>query len=185
MRVEDEPYIHYNKGSVVMYALQDYLGEDVVNSALRRFRDENAFKGPPYPTTVDLVSEIRKSTPAEHQHVIEDLFETITLYDNRAVKATMKDLGGEEHAVHIEALAHKYRADELGEETEIPLDDTIDVGVLDKDNNVLALEKLHVTGEHVEATLRVHGAVDMAGIDPRNMLIDRKPTDNVVKVQKE
>ena len=27
--VENQPYIHYRKGSVVMYALKDYLGEDV------------------------------------------------------------------------------------------------------------------------------------------------------------
>ena len=37
-RVENQPYIHYRKGSLVMYALQDYLGEETVNRAIRAFR---------------------------------------------------------------------------------------------------------------------------------------------------
>ena len=31
---ENQDYIHYRKGSVVMYALKDYLGEDVVDKVL-------------------------------------------------------------------------------------------------------------------------------------------------------
>src|SRR6185369_13930027 len=38
-RVENQDYIHYRKGSLVMYALADYIGEDTLNSVLRRFRD--------------------------------------------------------------------------------------------------------------------------------------------------
>src|SRR5678815_444048 len=44
-RVENQPYIHYQKGSLVMYALQDYIGEDNLNRAIREFRDQYAFKG--------------------------------------------------------------------------------------------------------------------------------------------
>ena len=33
-RVENQPYIHYRKGAVVMYLLQDRLGEDRVNAML-------------------------------------------------------------------------------------------------------------------------------------------------------
>ena len=37
MRVENQDYIHYRKGSLVMYALRDEIGEGVVNRALRGF----------------------------------------------------------------------------------------------------------------------------------------------------
>jgi len=50
-KVEGQAYIHYGKGSLVMYALQDYLGEAKVNAAIKEFRDANAYRGPPYPTT--------------------------------------------------------------------------------------------------------------------------------------
>ena len=36
-RVENQPYIHYRKGSLVMYALRDYIGEDAMNAALGSF----------------------------------------------------------------------------------------------------------------------------------------------------
>ena len=35
-RVENQPYIHYRKGSLAMYALQDYIGEDAVEPRARR-----------------------------------------------------------------------------------------------------------------------------------------------------
>jgi len=50
-KVEGQAYIHYGKGSLVMYALQDYLGEAKVNAAIKEFRDANAYRGPPYPST--------------------------------------------------------------------------------------------------------------------------------------
>ncbi|MEO0815553.1 MAG: M1 family aminopeptidase, partial [Myxococcota bacterium] len=43
-RVEDQQYIHYRKGSLVMYALQDRVGEAVVNRSLKRFLEEWAYK---------------------------------------------------------------------------------------------------------------------------------------------
>jgi aminopeptidase N len=36
-QVENQQYIHYRKGSVVMYALRDLIGEDKVNAALAKF----------------------------------------------------------------------------------------------------------------------------------------------------
>ena len=63
----NQGYIHYNKGAMVMYALQDYIGEDKVNEAIRDFLKVYAFKGPPYPTSLDLESYFRKVTPPQYQ----------------------------------------------------------------------------------------------------------------------
>ena len=38
-----------SKGSLVMYALQDYIGEDKLNQAIRTFRDAHALQGPALP----------------------------------------------------------------------------------------------------------------------------------------
>ena len=59
-RVENQPYIHYRKGAVVMYLLQERLGEDAVDRALSRFLARFRFKGAPYLRSVDLVEEFRK-----------------------------------------------------------------------------------------------------------------------------
>ncbi len=94
-RVENQDYIHYRKGSLVMYALQDYIGEDKVNQALRAFRDATCVQGPALPQLdANWSQNLRKVTPAELQYVIDDMFETITLYDNRAVSAKAHALPG-------------------------------------------------------------------------------------------
>ena len=70
-----------------MYALQDYIGEDKVNAAIREFLKHYAFKGPPYPTSLDLEGYFQKVTPPQYQYLFDDLFQNITLYDDRAVSA--------------------------------------------------------------------------------------------------
>ena len=48
-RVENQPYIHYHKGSLVMYALQDYIGEDKVNQRDPRVPRRARVQGPAVP----------------------------------------------------------------------------------------------------------------------------------------
>jgi ABC-2 type transport system permease protein len=182
-RVENQPYIHYRKGSLVMYALQDYIGEENLNRAIRAFRDEHAFKGPPYPNTPQLLAHIRAVTPPHLQYVIDDLFETITLYDNHATSATAKALPDGRYEVTLKVAARKLRADALGKETDATLADWIDIGVLDADNKALFLEKRKIDRETMEFTVVVDGKPARAGIDPYNKLIDRRPKDNTVAVE--
>ncbi|MBS0319151.1 MAG: hypothetical protein JSR18_01305 [Proteobacteria bacterium] len=181
-RVEDQAYIHYRKGSLVMYALADAIGEERLNRAIRRFRDDYAFKGPPYPTTTQFLKYVREETPPQWQYLIDDLFETITLYDNRAVRAEARPLAGGRYAVTLSVIAKKRRADELGKETDVPLADWIDVGVLDAEGNPLYLEKKHIESNEATFTVEVAGKPARAGIDPLNKLIDRDPKDNTVAV---
>jgi hypothetical protein len=182
-RVENQPYIHYRKGSVVMYALQDYIGEDNLNRAIHAFRDETAFKGPPYPNTTQLLAHIRAVTPPQLQYVIDDMFETITLYDNRATEAKAKALPDGRYEVTMKVVARKRKADELGKESDAPLADWIDIGVLDADNKPLFLEKKKIDHEETEFTVIVDRLPARAGIDPYNKLIDRRPKDNTIAIE--
>ncbi len=86
--VENQPYIHYQKGSLVYFALRDYIGEVAMNRGLHNFLGKWAFQGPPYPTARDLYAELDAVTPDSLKYVLTDLFEEITLFDNKAVSAT-------------------------------------------------------------------------------------------------
>ena len=181
-RVENQPYIHYRKGSLVFYALQDYIGEDKLNQAIRGFRDAHAFKGPPYPSSEELIARIREVTPPEMQYLIEDLFERIVVYDNRAVSATMKPLADGKWEVTMKVVAKKRVADSLGKESDLPIDDLIDIGVIDANGDAIAVEKKRITSEESSFTMTVDKRPAKAGIDPLNKLIDRKPGDNAIVV---
>ncbi|HZS59475.1 MAG TPA: M1 family aminopeptidase, partial [Gemmatimonadaceae bacterium] len=185
MLVENQQYIHYNKGSLVFFALRDYIGEDSLNSALHRFLHDKAFQNPPYTNTVEFLPYVKAVTPDSLQYVIHDLFETITLYDNKATAATAKRRADGQYDVHLTFDAKKLRADSLGGQTEIPIADYIDVGVFgepSKGNKLgkpLAVRKVHVTQPTMTVDFVVRELPLKAGIDPFNKLIDRTPEDNV------
>ncbi|MES1265521.1 MAG: hypothetical protein ABUU24_07700, partial [Variovorax sp.] len=164
-------------------ALADYIGEDKVNQALRRFRDAHAFKGPPYPNTTEFLRDLRDVTPAQYQYVIDDMFESITLYDNRTVSADAKALADGRYEVTLKVAAKKLHADGLGKESEVPLADWIDIGVLDADGKPLALDRRRIDRDTGDFTIVVDGKPARAGIDPLNKLIDRNPRDNTQPVQ--
>ena len=49
-RVENQDYIHYRKGSLVMYALADYIGEDKVNRRCAGSATRTRSRARPTPT---------------------------------------------------------------------------------------------------------------------------------------
>ena len=184
-RNENQPYIHYRKGSLAMYALQDAIGEDNVDRALASYIKKVAFQEPPYTISRELLAEFRAVTPPEFQYLITDLFETITLWENRAISAVYKEKGNGHYEVTLKVSAKKLRADEDGKQTEIPMDDFVDIGVLGADDAPLYLKKHRVKTGETTLTIEVTGKPLKAGIDPVIKLIDRRPDDNVVPVTTE
>jgi len=179
---ENQDYVHYRKGSLALYLLADLLGEETVNGALRGLLQEHAFKGAPYPTVLALVDALRAVTPLDKAYLIDDLFEHIVLYENRADSATARRRPDGKYEVTIKAHAGKVHADELGGEKPAALKDYIEFGVDDRNGTPLLRERRLVERANPSVTLVVDGRPARAGIDPDNKLIDRKPTDNMVPV---
>ena len=185
-----QQYIFYNKGSVVMYLLQQRLGEDAVDRALARFDAAWKFKGPPYLRSVDLINEFRKEakTP-EQQQLITDLFERITVYDlNVSDAVTHKD--GDGWTTTLTIAADKSYADAKGKETKVPLREPIEVGLFtarpglgafsSKNVVVMGLRPIHSGVQTM--TLHTKAKPTFAGIDPYNYYVDRNSEDNVKDV---
>ncbi len=178
VRVENQPYVHYQKGGIVLYALADYIGEDRLNSALKKYLAKTAFQGPPYTTARELVAALREETPADLQHLIDDWFEHVTLYDLRATSATYSKRADGKFEVSLDVYAKKFHAGELGEETPVPVREQLEIGVFDAKGEALYLEKHTIAGEQARVSVVVDREPHKAGVDPLNKLIDRKPNDN-------
>ena len=179
---ENQQYIHYQKGSLVFYALKDYIGEDSLNAALSRFVKDYAFKDGPYPTSVDFLSYIYKVTPDSMRYVVADLFEHITLFNNKTnALSALKQPNGT-WKVNLETECHKYRADSIGNEQEINMKDWMDVGVYTTGSNgkdsLIWLEKRRMTKGINRFEITVSPEPTRAGIDPLHILIDRNSGDN-------
>ena len=187
-RVENQQYIHYNKGSLVMYLLQDRLGEDSVNRALRAMLAKYRFKGAPYSRSVELVDAFRREakTP-EDQALITDLFERIAVYDLRVQepKAVRRADGRWDVTVPVEA--HKFYAAGKGEEKEAKLVDRIPIGLFTAEpgqgkfdrRNVIMMERQPIRSGKQVFRFITDKKPTHAGVDPYNFYIDRNSEDNV------
>ena len=187
--VENQGYIHYRKGSLVMYALRDHVGEEALNAALKRYVEAVGFQEPPYTWSREFLSFVREAVPPGMESIIEDLFETITLYDNRLVAASYEPGPDDTWVVNLEVESRKFRADGEGVETEIAVDDWIDIAVFGErepgsspDGKLLALEKRRIEAAETVFELVVDEEPQRAGIDPFTKLIDRNPDNNVASV---
>src|SRR5579862_9345781 len=201
--VQREPYVWYQKGGQVLYTLADYIGEDKLNLALHNFlmqyryanannqvdthdhtRDAEAIDEP-YPDTRLLVDAIRAQTPPDLQYLVDDGFNRIVIYDNKALSATWQKTTDGKYRVTLAVQARKSQADGNGAETRMPLSDYIEIGVFSgkKDQEKpLYLKKEKFNEEHKTFVITVDQQPTLAGIDPYNKLIDRISDDNMIDV---
>ncbi|MBL6689519.1 MAG: hypothetical protein ISP91_03915 [Pseudomonadales bacterium] len=186
--VENQPYIHYRKGSVAMYALKDYIGEDKVNAALNKMLEDYAFKGPPYPTTLDFLADLRQSAGAEHEALITDLLQKIVLFDLKVDEVAVTEQDDGRFEVTMDVSLAKFEADGEGQETEVDVSGLFDIALLgERDeetdlHEVISIEKYQIDEKSDTITIVSDVKPHAVGIDPFNKLIDRNPDDNIKSV---
>ncbi|GGG33290.1 M1 family aminopeptidase [Bizionia arctica] len=180
-QVENQGYIHYGKGSVILYALQDYIGEENVNLAMKNFLEEYRYKKPPYPTSLDFIRHLEPQVPDSLQYLVTDWFKEITLYDNRLKEANYKILDNGKYEVTLEIESSKIKSDSLGVETITPINDWIDIGFfMDTDEEKLYHQKrVKFNKQETFITVQLDSLPVKAAIDPRHILIDRVYSDNI------
>src|SRR5690606_36476900 len=175
--VENQQYIHYQKASVVFYALKEYIGEAALNQALRDYIKQVDFQEPPYTISTELYEHLKRATPERYQYLLADMSEKITLYDNRATSATVRERDDGKWELTLGVQVRKLYADGKGNETEAEqLAHWIEVGAYAKDDDgaderVLKLELMQFDGSSDTVTLVLDERPTRAGIDPRHLLV--------------
>ena len=183
-KVENQQYIHYKKGSLVFYALQDYIGEGTLNAVLKQFLLDKGFQQPPYTTSQEFVDALGKALDPKWQSLLDDFFWKITLFDNRLTDASAKKLPNGKYEVTLQVHAGKVHVDGTGGETAAKPDLPIEVGVFaaskgnGRDGTPLYLEKRLLPDGDSTVTVIVDGLPALAGVDPYNELIDKVSSDN-------
>ena len=174
-------YILYQKGGIVMHSLNKYLGEDSVNHALKRFVERYAFKGPPYPTTLDLLACIRQSTPDSLQYFITDAFQKITIYDNK-ISEVGSTKTGNKYTLALTIDSKKFYADSSGKETLVPSANYMEVGVYKTPKSKPEISTFKIASGISKISIAVDCQYYKVVLDPRLLLIDKKLDDNEIKV---
>lgn len=203
---ENQQYIHYNKGSLALYTLSDYIGENNMNNALKKYIEKAAYQEAPYTNSIEFVSYLNEATPDSLKYMIDDMFKTITLYDNRVKNFTSKKLSNGKYEVTINAQVSKYRSDAKGKRSfqnaygktltfkgkgekyavdSYPLSDYVEVGIFGEQKvkgktkeKQLYLKKHKINKIDNKFVIIVDEKPIEVGIDPYNKLIDTNSEDN-------
>lgn len=183
---ENQQYIHYNKGSMVMYALRDYLGEDTLNAALARYIKKVAYQEPPYTTALQFYDFIVAATPDSLRNTVADLFERIVVYDNSVKNWSYRKTPSGTYKVTALLNCEKTSSDSLGKGQEITPSDWIDIGVFyasakgDDSRKAGFLKKIKVVKKEQRIELEVPEEPVKLGIDPYYKLIDKNTGNNIM-----
>ncbi|HEX9172267.1 MAG TPA: M1 family aminopeptidase [Telluria sp.] len=185
VRVENQDYIHYRKGSLIFYRLRDEIGEEALNRALKRFLQDKGYQESPFTTSAELLAYIRAEAPKDKQALITDMFEKIVFYDNRVTEAKATKRADGQWDVTMKLHLAEMEADGKGKETPRVYDEPVEIGIFarakgakEQDERVLLLEKRVLKGENPTVTVTVKEQPFDVGVDPYNKMIDRVSRDN-------
>ena len=178
--VENQGYIHYGKGSVILYALQEMIGQDSVNAALASFLKEFRYKEPPYPNSLDFTRHLEPRVPDTLKYLLDDWVRKITLYDFRLAEVEQKE-SGSAFEIQVDLKAYKYHADTLGLEQAAPLNEWVEIGFYrdSEEKDLIETRMVKVKDENSTYTFKLKEATTKVAIDPRRIYIERDIKDNV------
>ncbi len=194
MNNDSQTYVWYRKGGLVLYGLQDLIGEKTLNNAFKAYTQAAGMREEaPFTTTLEWFDFMKAATPPEFQYYLEDSFKKITLYTNKVTKATYKKIAGGKYEVTLEVESAKNYFDGNGKllgKGDKP--NMLEIAVFDNDgknkNGMTVKSPLVIRKEWVNPgkstfTFTTNKLPIKAGIDPYNKMIDRVPDDNLMPVE--
>jgi ABC-2 type transport system permease protein len=184
-----DPYAAYRKGPFALFAMSEYMGEERVNLAFRRLLEKHGSGAPPLPTSLDLYRELQAVTPDSLQYLLHDLFAANTLWELETERVTAKQTEAGGWQVTLSVRARKVTVDPAGVETEVPMDEWVEVGVFAPTEQGADFgETLHLQMHRIRSgeqtiTVTVPREPSDAGVDPFHVLIELERLDNVDEVE--
>jgi ABC-2 type transport system permease protein len=189
LRAENQQYIHYRKGSIVMLALRDRIGEQNMNKALKALIAKYKFSDTVQATTLDLVATLKSVALQQDHAFIDTQFNQISIYDLKIVDTVVNKQKVDEYSVTLTVSATQFEADGKGEETEQPFDEFVDIILFSEDpndfsikNKIVYRQKHRLTSGQNTITIATKSPFSYVGIDPFVRFIDRDSGDNVRKL---
>ncbi len=175
---ENQSYLHYNKGLLSMYVLKEAVGEDALNTAIRKFADQVRYQEPPFTTSVAFVESLKADLGAQHGALIDDLFNRVVLYDNRIQSHQLTEHADGSVTVDLEILGRKIDVDEKGQQKDIDFTLDLEFAARDaKDKTLQAQRHVIKTGVN-KIQLKFAQKPKTLALDPLNMWIDLNREDN-------
>ncbi|OBQ55511.1 ABC transporter permease [Tamlana sp. s12] len=190
---DTQSYVWYRKGGLILYALQDYIGESQLNSGFKAYADATKFSESPFTTSIEWYDYIKSVTPDSIHYYLEDSFEKITLYSNKTTEAKYKKINDKTYEVTLQVESKKEYFGGNGELLATSSEpNLLDIAIFDHDEKnkkgmtvkkPLLIKKLWVKPGKSTLTFTTNKLPIKAGIDPYNKMIDMIPDDNLIPLE--
>jgi hypothetical protein len=173
----DQPYLFYGKGTLVLEALRGLLGADRMDAVLRDFYRENA--GPDgHATSAALFARLEAAAPEAARERVHAWLDEVVLYELKLTAATVRPLPGGRYEVTLEITAGMRKADARGHESEAPLDEPVPLAIYGEDGQALLQATRRLTSGVNQVRLVVDAKPSSAAVDPALTRIERDVSDN-------
>ncbi len=190
-----QQFLVYNKASWVFWGLRNYAGTETVQTAVRKFLEEHGTSGPPYPTTLELVSQLKETLGPDYHQLIKDYFDKITFWELKIEDDVDVTANGEKFDVSLPiSVDKKYAARKDGKETSITempgidLNEWVEVAFYTEDpketlgENPFFSKVMKITEAETTLEFTLDKRPTHILLDPKRLLIERNLTDNVKDV---
>ncbi|OUR95590.1 peptidase M1 [Flavobacteriales bacterium 34_180_T64] len=193
---DSQAYVWYRKGGLILYGLQDLIGEANLNQGFKAYTEAARFRQKaPFSTSLEWYDYMKSVTPDSLTYYLEDSFEKITLYSNKITEATYKKLSDDNYEVTINVESAKNYFDGNGKLMNSGKQPSLlEIAVFDADKenangmtikSPLIIEKIWIKPGKSTHTFTTTKLPIKAGIDPYNKMIDRIPDDNLINLEEE
>lgn len=171
-KADDQAYLFYSKGAIVLFAIRDLLGPEAMDRAIRAMMQERR------PTSADLVRHLRDAADPAQRALIDQWMRDVVLYDLRVETAQAHRRADGRYDVTVRIGAGKSRTERDGKERPLALDEPIEIAV-SADTKLLDSRKYLLRRGMNEIRLVVDAAPSSVAVDPGVTRLDRNPLDNV------
>lgn len=183
-RVSDEAWLYYRKGAIVMHAIDELLGSERLDRALRGFAEQYGGAGKS-PTARNLLDALNAVASRDEQLLIRDWLDDVVLYDLSITAAIVERMNDGHFKVRLRVDARRVRVEANGRESSLPIDETIAIALLGSDPDGPPLyeggHRLHAGTNAIELVTAKRPA--MAAVDRDFTRLDRNVANNVKSLE--
>lgn len=189
-KVENQQYVFYNKGMLVMNAASRLIGEATLNNSLKDFLEKTKYQANPYTDSQVYLEMLDYFVPDSLKTVFDEMFNQIVMYEHIVNNASTELLPDNRYKTTIEFSTRKQYYDEKGHPEDVDFAEWIEIALLQdsregkaKTNRIMHLEKVFVNQKDSKIEIITDLKPDYAEIDPYFLTLNKFPYRNKQKVK--
>lgn len=187
---DGENYLAYGKSFVVMLALKELLGEEIVNGVLRKMVATHRDEMEPTATSLEFLEELYSVSAPEYHSLINDWFKRVMTYDLSVKNLDVQMLNNGTYAITASILAHRSEMQTDGSMSPTSIDEPILLGLfschpkeVDSSSSILYLQPEHISQERTDIRIVVNELPRYIAIDPFGARVEENRLDNVQQIE--